>query len=70
MIIMAKEIRFVMTDEAYHRMMVLKADRGTETVTEVIRDGLKMLKTAEDYKNRRGQLVINKDGIIYTFNVR
>lgn len=58
-----------MSDEAYHRLMVLKDDRKADTVSEVIRDALAWLRTLEKHKDDKGEIKISKKYSDFIFEV-
>jgi len=57
-----RQINFIISGNAYEKLEELKWKRNAASISEVIRDSIKVLYALEDMKEKDGTILIEKDG--------
>ena len=62
-----RQINFIINGNAYEQLEELKWKRNAASISEVIRDSIKILYALEDMKERDGTIMIEKEGKKFKF---
>ena len=62
-----RQINFIINGNAYEQLEELKWKRNAASISEVIRDSIKVLYALEDMKEKDGTIMIEKDDKTFKF---
>ena len=62
-----RQINFIINGNAFEQLEELKWKRTAASISEVLRDSVKILYALEDMKEKDGTLLIEKDGKKFKF---
>ena len=62
-----RQINFIVNGNAYEQLEELKWKRNAASISEVLRDSIKILYALEDMKEKDGTIMIERDGKKFKF---